>query len=237
MNDYSEITLLFLKSLRDTLNEVFLPQIQNEPETYRTNVRHDFPKLPPELCDEYLRYIERVFGFFLVHYAIIVLSDNDQNKEMDTYLEYMPLGIMKMVKSDYMLHSKIDFLFLLVEDKYHYSKLFRAVKTTFPSIAFITLNRFISEYTQKYGFDPSKALDNHRDFMVLFNHFETIYKELAEKSDLRRTPIDYDSPIDSLSLERKALIMRHIADPQKVVCHGDFNSFYPYFHFQRRELL
>lgn len=177
-------------------------------------------------------YIERVFGFFGVRYSVNLLEPLDKNANV-----YPLLGILKMVKSNDMLLSKIDFLnLILFNRRYRYLDLFRATKQSFSSIARLTLHRFIANYKQKYGYDPSKALDNHDEFQMLFNRLSTIYKELVEISDLRRTPISDESPIDTLSSERKALIMMHIADPQNLVFEGGIDDCTTYLSFDRKNI-
>lgn len=165
-------------------------------------------------------------------YSVILLDSMDKEVNIYPYL-----GILKMVKSNDMLFSKLDFLWLLLyNNRNRYLDLFRVAKQSFSFIARLTLHRFITDYKLKDGYDPSKALDNHDEFQMLFNRLSTIYKELVEISDLRRTPISDESPIDTLSSERKALIMMHIADPQNLVFEGGIDDCTTYLSFDRKNI-
>ena len=60
MNNYSEITLLFLKSLRDTMRIDFLPHLQKSDESLYNDYiagRGSVPEKLIELRDKYLSFL------------------------------------------------------------------------------------------------------------------------------------------------------------------------------------
>lgn len=153
-------------------------------------------------------YIERTFGFWGVGVTINLLAQNRAISRDKRSLSKL-INIMKLVKSDDMLFSKISFFNMLYSDYTNFIELFKAIANYFSAVVNKTLDIFSAEYVKNYG----------NKFSDLYNNLTSIYEDLFEKhvNELSQHSVSSDLSIENLTSEEKALIMKHIANPNNVI--------------------
>lgn len=142
-------------------------------------------------------YIERVFGFALVKYAISTISDIPGQ---DAITVRANLECLKAVKSNDLFYSKMIFAEMVMDNK-GYLSLFNTISALFVPVALKTLVQFIN-IKWKYK--------------EIFAAVSTIYKDLFMNSDLIKRVEKYNVSACSLTDDSKTQIMKIIADPNYI---------------------